>query len=481
MPTLRKTLPASWDENWFASPAVFDLDGDGGKEIIASRASVLYVWKAAGSLLWRAPAGESAVSANDHGNDRQYAGPVVGDLDADGYGEIAIAYGNSAAVYDHNGYIRAGWPQTFPGSDGEIRSLAGADLDHDGVCEILAQKTAGGPVSVVWRLDGTIEEGWPQARNCPECNDYGGYNQNIGAADFDHDGRPEVVSTYDSCTIGIMSSDGTPLPANPMFTGPYVSSVPMFHDIDLAIQGWGDDGNDRDEFTDSSPVFGDVDGDGLPELIVYSDHERAGEYAIRGNCLWALNPDLSRCSGFETPICSGAPLFTGYVDNIVQVAPSPALGQLSGDRRPEIVAPSYDGHMYCFSPDGVILWSYVFDQPSAPFVGASGAVIGDLDDDGICEVVFTTYSTAMDVSHLVILDALGSEICTIKLDRRGSMSPPTLDDIDDDGIREILISLKDPVGSGLGGVQIWDVPSARSGALPWPTGRGNYLRSAQGS
>lgn len=49
-PELKKTLPASWDENWFASPVVFDLDADGKNEIIASRHSVLYVWKMEGSF-----------------------------------------------------------------------------------------------------------------------------------------------------------------------------------------------------------------------------------------------------------------------------------------------------------------------------------------------------------------------------------------------------------------------------------------------
>ena len=43
-PELLMTLPASWDENWFSSSAVFDLDNDGNNEIIASRHSVLYVW-----------------------------------------------------------------------------------------------------------------------------------------------------------------------------------------------------------------------------------------------------------------------------------------------------------------------------------------------------------------------------------------------------------------------------------------------------
>ncbi|MFA6012988.1 MAG: VCBS repeat-containing protein, partial [Desulfobacteraceae bacterium] len=91
-PTLRITLPASWDENWFASASVFDLDADGDKEIIAARHSVLYVWNDEGIQIWRAPVGEPASSANDHGSNRQYASPVVGDLDGDGHGVIAIAY-----------------------------------------------------------------------------------------------------------------------------------------------------------------------------------------------------------------------------------------------------------------------------------------------------------------------------------------------------------------------------------------------------
>lgn len=480
-PTLRQTLPASWDENWFGSPAVFDLDQDGSSEIIAGRHSVLYVWNSQGVLLWRAPVGESASSPNNHGSYRQYASPVVGDLDGDGYGEIAIAYSSKVALYDHSGRLMQGWPKDFPGSEGEIRSIAADDLDLDGRMEILAVKTNDGPVTMVWRIDGSAFTGWPQVQDCPECNEYGGYNQNIGTADLDGEGTLEVVSTYDCCHIGIMHADGSPFAADPMFDGLYASSVPMFHDLALAIQGWGADGNDRDEFTDSPPVFADLDSDGLPEIILYSDHELAGEYVNRGNSLWALNPDMTRVEGFETPICSGAPLYTGYEDNIVQVCPAPALGRLAGDARPEIVVPSYDGHMYCFSPDGATLWSYRFDSAGLPFIGASGAVLGDLDQDGIPEIVFTTYSTAKDVSHLIILDAVGKALHVVPIQGRGSMSPPTLADVDNNGKIEIVISLKDTLGSGLGGVQIWDVTSAGAGSLPWPTGRGNLLRNGRGN
>lgn len=476
-PQLRKTLPASWDENWFGSPAVYDIDGDGSMEIIAGRHSVLYVWDKHGNLLWRAPIGENATSSNDHGKYRQYAAPVVGDLDGDENGEIAVAYSDSVAVYDHTGTILPGWPQIFPGTTGEVRSIAGSDINRDGTIEILAVKTSEAPVTVVWDITGKVLKGWPQITDSQNGYNFGGYNQNIGAADLDGDTIPEIISTYDICHIGIMYNDGTPFPANTMFTGKWAASVPMFHDLILAKQGWGADGNDRDEFTDSPPCFGDIDGDGIVEIVLYSDHELAGEYKNRGNSLWVVNPDMSRVAGFETPICSGMPLYTGYENNIVQVAPAPAVVNITGDKRPEILVPSYDGKMRCFSPDGAMLWEYQFDIAAEPFIGASGAVVGDLNKDQAAEVVFTTYSIQENVSHLIILDAQGQQLHKVSISKRGSMSPPTLADIDGDKQVEIILSLKDVLGGSEGGVQIWNVASADDNYLPWPTGRGNNLRN----
>ncbi len=54
-------------------------------------------------------------------------------------------------------------------------------------------------------------------------------------------------------------------------------------------------------FSQSQSAWFHLDGDSLPEIILYSDHERAGEYVNRGNALWALNPDLTRAAGFEPP------------------------------------------------------------------------------------------------------------------------------------------------------------------------------------
>jgi hypothetical protein len=475
-PQLSITLPASWDENWFASPVVYDLNGDGRKEIIASRHSVLYVWELGGTLLWRSPVGENASTTNNHGKSRMYASPVVADLDNDGLGEIAIAYSNKIAVYENDGMLKNNWPQSFPGKEGENRSIAAADLDNDLEYEILVVKTGSGPVTCVWDIYGNVLQGWPQVDDHETKNDYGGYNQNVGAADLDGDGNTDIISTYDICHIGVFKANGTSWEANSMFSGRYSCNVPMFHDIDLAIQGWGADNNDRDEFTDSPPVFADLDNDNKPEIILFSDHELAGEYKNRGNSFWALNPDMTRVSGFSTPQTTGMPLYVGYDNNIVQVCPAPSISRFGGDKI-HIVVPSYDGYMYCFNSDGAVAWKKQFDLAGEPFIGASEAAIGDLSNDGIPEIVFTTYSTRENVSKLYILNTDGEVLQAIGIAGRGSMSAPTIEDVDNDGNFEIIISLKDALGNGNGGVQVWKIASAKRNIIDWKTGRGNYLRT----
>lgn len=117
------------------------------------------------------------------------------------------------------------------------------------------------------------------------------------------------------------------------------------------------------------------------------------------------------------------------------------------------------------------------DTPGGYFIGATGAVIGDLNYDGVVEIIFCTYSISQNVSHLIILDTAGKELHKNSLSKRGTMGPPTLADVAQDGDLEIVISLKDTTGDGTGGVQIWDVTTAKTGKLPWPTGRGDLLRS----
>jgi hypothetical protein len=56
------------------------------------------------------------------------------------------------------------------------------------------------------------------------------------------------------------------------------------------------------------------------------------------------------------------------------------------------------------------------------------------------------------------------------------MPVPTLADVNGDGTVEILVSLKDAVDK-VESVSVYTVPGSAANCLPWPTGRGDLLRS----
>ncbi len=161
--------------------------------------------------------------------------------------------------------------------------------------------------------------------------------------------------------------------------------------------------------------------------------------------------------------------------------PSPSVANLDGNPGIEIVVPAYDGKLYAFRSDGTIYWTYTFSSVATPYTGASEATIADLNQDGAPEIIFTTFSSGEPrqpdtPAHLIILASNGVQVHKVPLFGRGAMSAPTVADVDGDGQVEIVISLKDTLGNGKGGVQIWNVAGSAANCLLWPTGRGSYLR-----
>jgi hypothetical protein len=160
--------------------------------------------------------------------------------------------------------------------------------------------------------------------------------------------------------------------------------------------------------------------------------------------------------------------------------PAPTIADISGDRRPEIVASVPDGSVYAVGPTGKRLWRYDYARGRAKTF-ASEVVAADLNRDGRPELVFGTYGAARRSGRLVVLSASGRRLHDIRLRKQGSdgngigvPAAPSIGDLNGDGRLEIVVSTFDH------GIDVYRVPRSDTKTLPWPTGRGNLLRNGAG-
>jgi len=524
---------------WFSSPAVYDLDGDGDKEIVAPFYDIA-VWDHAGTLLAQVPHGE-------YHQDRVYAPGAVADLEGDGIAEVVVAAGEgTVAAYEWTGAaleIKDGWPASTCISDScfEVRSLAADDLDGDGEIEIVVSDTRSeeppgyestNPHVFVFEPDGSIRAGWPRYDtregvgadlpggvdgNCYGHSGYGSYGLNVGIGDIDDDDDKEILVTYDNHHIQAFNPDGTALLADPSYfsrRGDECEGEPMSWGQFIR---WLDPDVEEDHYhlhegewphvswtmwlqwTNSPPSVGDIDGDGRNEVVGVPNVEMDEPYFTYHHAVMVLEGDYEanghrsarRLEGWEELPLTEQPMFNDdwYPPSVV---PSPTLADIHGDSRPEIITPGADGHMYAFSPDRELLWRYDYSHGKA-LLNASEAAVADLSGDGRPEIVFGTYGEpGGEEGRLVILSSAGVRLHDFALPGQnadsgngvGAAATPTIADLDGDGDLEILVLTIDH------GLDVFTVegsacncvPEGADASLycgPWPTGRGNYLRNGR--
>ncbi|MFH1690622.1 MAG: C25 family cysteine peptidase [Candidatus Eisenbacteria bacterium] len=320
------------------SPAIGEVDGDTGVEIVAAAwADVsesdaglyeVYVWNAEdGSVLPGWPTLTRKFC---------WASPVLADLDRDGRSEVVIACADGL-IYcwnsDGSEYIDG---DNNPSTNGVFADLHGfwlygstaaADLDGDGALELIQPATNDSVYA--FHADGSRVEGWPV---CVEARAM----CSPAVGDVDGDGELEVAVGANSSKFWLFEADGT------------------------VMDGWPKNLPTSGDFP-PSPVLADIAGDDCLEVI------------LAGRTGWVLAVDYL-----------GNDL-SGWPKNLGEyTSSSPAVADLDGDPEMEIVLGSDSGKIYAFDSDGEILAGWPIQTDAEVF---GSATVIDLDGDGDNEVI----------------------------------------------------------------------------------------------
>src|SRR5262249_46823297 len=301
-----------------------------------------FVWSADGTLLPGWP--------------RKFSGAfshiTIDDLDGDGRNEI-IMVSDSIVVVDVNGVALPGWPKR-PGPP-FLSAPAIGDLDGDGRKEIVVEGINGPSPIFAYRADGSLLPGWPQNVNPSLGSSYQTPSEPV-VGDLDGDGAAEIVVGSTDGKVYAFRSDGSQLPGWPRLAKP------------AAV---------------NTPAIGDIDGDGLPEVIAGVDRSSADSYST--NSLFAWHADGTVLPGWPVQVSGISSSFFGFG--------APALADLGGDGKPDVVASSDSSYgapfaLNVYRYDGTKLGD--FPRPTLD-VGAfpsNTVAIADLDGDGTLEMAW---------------------------------------------------------------------------------------------
>jgi len=509
--------------SWYASPVIADLDGDGSNELIAAYYSV-YIFDSERQLL---------ADSADGDDGRVYAPHVVVDLEGDGSKEIVVGRGHEVVAYSWSGDSSAldrRWvaDTTTAGNQPEVRGLAAADLDGDGLIEVVATTTQtastadGGAQVFVFDVDGRIyqpvgghQPAWPRYNNRPgEGNDadrnlqghsgFGCYGLNVAIGNIDDDAELEIVATYDNHHIQAFNHDGVAIDSAPWFTNRSSEFAGQRLTWGQFIR-WADPQVEADHYHDhtgewphpswaewlqwtaSPPNIVDLDGDGDNEVLGIPNVEMHEPYETQAYALMVLegaygdgSRSAMRLPGWEDLPRGERPILVDgwYPPGGV---PAAVTVNLQGDDRPEILVSLNDGFLYAFDADAQVLWRFNYTH-GHPVMYASEPVIADLNQDGSPEVLFATYGApdVTDSGNLLVLAADGTPLHDIALPNPGSNgngngapAAPAVGDLDGDGELEIFVQTFDH------GMDVFTVPGSGDACLPWPTARGGPLRMGQ--
>ncbi|HEU5107639.1 MAG TPA: S8 family serine peptidase, partial [Micromonosporaceae bacterium] len=317
------------------SPVLGDLDGDGLPEVVAMTAQ--------GDVFARGADGRPLPGwpVRLRGTHEQ-SSPLIADLEGDGAAEVVLAMDRKVHVLGSDGRPLPGWPR--PTEHLVLCSPAAGDVDGDGRLEIVVLDEQAH--LYVFDAGGHLLPGWPK--------DVGSFsNTTPTLANLDGEPGAEILAGSTDGWFAAFRKDGTLAPgAWPVPLGTMGPASPAVADLDgdgeveiVAVNAAG--GlfllDRKGSFAAlarlpgqhgfSSPAVGDLDGDGRAEIAVGSGQNDGAGFI-----------SLFDAEGVMRP---GWPLATG-----AEVSASPALVDLDGDGRREVLVPDLYGQLHAVRADG---------------------------------------------------------------------------------------------------------------------------------
>jgi len=208
-----------------SSPLVIDLDGDGDMEIIAGdNNGFVHIYNADGSEV------EDDTFPYDTGN-QIWGSAAAADMDGDGLIDFVItSKSKHLYIFDQNGL-----KTDYNANKYLMGTPAIGNLDGDADLEVVVGGYSSSNQIFVVNADGSNVDGFPFTLG--EKTKAG-----VALADFNGNGKDDIVVGTDDDNIYLIYDDGTVAPGFPYTTGDKIQAAPSVQEID---------GHDRDAIRDA--------------------------------------------------------------------------------------------------------------------------------------------------------------------------------------------------------------------------------------
>ena len=297
------------------------------------------------------------------------------------------------------------WSRDLPGA--VIRESSPMPINFDGGSKDIIFGAHNGQVYILNGDTGNYTSNWPQPTVRP-------INSSASSADVDGDGKLDIF-------IGSGTSDTDHCSGGGMYrfaiNGSIKRYTPTFDGSINCISG-----------VQSSPVIGDTNNNNQPDIAF-------GTLGLRS---WSINPDGNQNVGwpmywddtqFATPALADA-----NGDGVTDII-------MGGDSTPGGVVDHRGGMVRAVTGEGSVIWEYRVDE-----MVRSSPVVGDIDGDGVSEVIFGTGNYwasqpggARDSTKIFVLNLRTGQLKWSKDLGAQTLASPALGDVDGDGVRDIVI------------------------------------------